>query len=64
MKSEGHEPVDLGETSPGTEDLGVGNLDKVDLVLGAEGLDELDVLGCKEKKGSTVSDEMKRWVTN
>jgi hypothetical protein len=37
--------VDLGESSPGTEDLGVGDLDEVDLVLGAEGLDELDVLG-------------------
>ena len=36
---------DLAETSPGTEDLGVTNLDEVDLVLGAEGLNELNVLG-------------------
>ena len=37
--------VDLAETSPGAEDLGVTDLDQVDLVLGAEGLNELDVLG-------------------
>ena len=37
--------VDLAETSPGTEDLRVTDLDEVDLVLGAESLDELDVLG-------------------
>lgn len=37
--------VDLAETSPGAEDLGVANLDEVDLVLSTEGLDELDVLG-------------------
>lgn len=37
--------VDFAETSPGTEDLCVTDLDQVDLVLGAEGLDELDVLG-------------------
>ena len=37
--------VDLAKTSPGTEDLGVGDLDEVDLVLGTESLDELDVLG-------------------
>jgi len=34
----------LAETSPLTEELGVGDLDQVDLVLGAESLDELDVL--------------------
>ena len=38
-------PVDLAETSPGTEDLGVTDLDEVNLVLSTEGLDELDVLG-------------------
>ena len=37
--------VDLAETSPGTENLGVTNLNKIDLVLGAEGLNELNVLG-------------------
>ena len=37
--------VELAETSPGTEDLGVSNLDEVDFVLGAESLDELDVFG-------------------
>jgi hypothetical protein len=29
-----------------SEDLGVGDLDEVDVVLGTEGLDELEVLGC------------------
>lgn len=38
-------PVDLAEPGPGAEDLWVGDLDEVDLVLGAEGLDELGVLG-------------------
>ena len=37
--------VDLAETSPGTEDLGVTDLDEVNLVLSTEGLDELNVLG-------------------
>ena len=37
--------VDLAETSPGTEDLSVTNLDEVNLVLSTEGLNELDVLG-------------------
>ena len=37
--------VDLAEAGPGTEDLGVTNLDEVDLVLGTESLNELDVLG-------------------
>ena len=41
--------VDLAETSPGTEDLGVTNLDEVDLVLSTEGLDELDVLGLRAR---------------
>ena len=39
--------VDLAETRPGAEDLGVADLDEVDLVLGAERLDELDVLGLR-----------------
>ena len=39
--------VDLAETSPGTEDLGVTDLDEVNLVLSTEGLDELDVLGLR-----------------
>ena len=37
-------PVNLAKTSPGTENLGVTDLDEVDFVLGAEGLDELEVL--------------------
>lgn len=37
--------IDLAETSPGTEDLGVSDLDKVDFVLSAERLNELNVLG-------------------
>lgn len=37
--------VDLAETGPGTEGLGVGDLEQVDLVLVAESLDELEVLG-------------------
>ena len=41
--------VDLAEASPGTEDLRVTNLNEVDLVLGAEGLDELDVLGLRAR---------------
>lgn len=36
--------VDLAETGPRAQGLGVGDLEEVDLVLGAEGLDELDVL--------------------
>jgi hypothetical protein len=36
--------TNLAETGPLTEELGVGDLDEVDLVLGAESLDELDVL--------------------
>lgn len=35
--------VDLAETSPGTQDLSVGDLDEVDLVLGTESFNELDV---------------------
>ena len=41
--------VDLAETSPGAEDLRVTDLDEVDLVLRAEGLDELDVLGLRAR---------------
>ena len=41
--------VDLAETSPGTEQLGVGDLDEVDLVLSAESLNELDVLGLRAR---------------
>ena len=37
--------VDLTETSPGAEDLGVTDLDEVDLVLGTESLNELYILG-------------------
>jgi hypothetical protein len=36
--------VNLAQTSPGAQNLGVLNLDEVDLVLGAKSLDELDVL--------------------
>ena len=37
--------VDLAETNPGAEDLGVTDLNEVNLVLSAKSLDELDVLG-------------------
>ena len=37
--------VDLAQPGPLPEHLGVADLDEVDLVLRAEGLDELDVLG-------------------
>jgi hypothetical protein len=37
--------VNLGETGPLAEDLGVRDLDELDVVLGAESLDELGVLG-------------------
>jgi hypothetical protein len=37
--------VDLGQTGPGTQDLGVGDLDEVDVVLGAQGFNQLDVFG-------------------
>ena len=36
--------VDLAQTSPGTEDLCVTDLDQIDLVFGTQGLDQLDVL--------------------
>ena len=47
--------VDLSEAGPGAEDLGVRDLDQVDLVLGAESLDELDVLGCERGGDERVS---------
>ena len=37
--------VDLAKTSPGSENLSISDLDEVNFVLGAEGLNELDVLG-------------------
>lgn len=37
--------VDLAQASPGTQHLRVTDLDQVDLVLGTESLDKLDVLG-------------------
>ena len=37
--------VDLAKTSPLTENLGVTDLDQVDLMFSAEGLNQLDVLG-------------------
>ncbi|THH14185.1 hypothetical protein EW146_g6122 [Bondarzewia mesenterica] len=40
-------PVNLAETSPGTEDLGVSDLDEGDLVGSAESLNELDILGLR-----------------
>ena len=36
--------VNFAEPSPSTEYLGVGDLDQVDFVFGAESLDELEVL--------------------
>jgi hypothetical protein len=37
--------VDLAETGPSAKNLSVTNLDEVDLVLGTESLNELDILG-------------------
>jgi len=37
--------INLAETSPGSEDLGVSDLDEVDFVFSAERFDELDVFG-------------------
>ncbi len=37
--------VDLAQAGPGSQHLGVTDFDEVDLVLRAESLDELDVLG-------------------
>jgi hypothetical protein len=37
-------PVNLAQASPCAEDLGITDLDQVDVVLSAESLDELDVL--------------------
>ena len=37
--------VNLGETGPLSEDLGVRDLDELDRVLGAKSLDQLEVLG-------------------
>ena len=37
--------IDFAEAGPGTKNLGVTDLDEVDLVLGAKSLDKLDVLG-------------------
>ena len=36
--------VDFAKTSPGTKDLSISNLDEVDFVLGAESLNELQIL--------------------
>ena len=41
--------VDLAETSPGTEDLGVTDLDERNFVRRAECLDELDVFGLRAR---------------
>lgn len=46
--------VDLGETGPLAKDLGVRDLDELDVVLGAEGLDELRVLGCTVSGGPSA----------
>jgi hypothetical protein len=37
--------VDLAQSSPSTKDLGVTDLDQIDLVFGTEGLNQLDILG-------------------
>lgn len=37
--------VNLAQTGPGTEDLGISDLDQVDVVLSAQRNNELDVLG-------------------
>ena len=37
--------IDLAESSPGSKDLGVSDLDEVDFVLSAKSFDELNVLG-------------------
>ena len=41
--------VDLAQASPGAENLCVTDLDQVDFVLRAQGLDELDVLGLRAR---------------
>ena len=41
--------VDLTQTSPGTKDLRVTDLDQVDLVLRTESFDQLDVLGLRAR---------------
>jgi hypothetical protein len=40
--------VTHGKTGPLAEDLGVRDLDELDVVLGAKSLDELEVLGCDD----------------
>lgn len=37
--------VDLAKAGPGTKNFSISNLDKVDLVLGAESLNELEIFG-------------------
>jgi len=39
--------INLAETGPGSEDLGISDFDEVDFVLSAESLNELDVLGLR-----------------
>ena len=39
--------IDFAKTGPGSEDLSISDLDQVDFVLGAESLNELDVLGLR-----------------
>ena len=51
--------IDLAETCPGTEYFGVTDLDQVDLVLGAKGLDELNVLGL----GASLDEDAKVGLT-
>ena len=40
-------PVDLAQSSPGTKDFSISDLDQVDFMLGTESLDELDVFGLR-----------------
>lgn len=51
--------IDLAQTSPGTKDLGVSDLDQVNLVLGAESFNEFDVFGL----GASLNENAKVGLT-
>ena len=52
--------IDLAQASPSTEDLGVSDLDQVDLVLSTKSFDELDVL-CL---GASLNQDAKMGLTS
>jgi hypothetical protein len=47
--------IAYSKTSPLSEDLGVRDLDELDVVLGTKSLDELEVLGCKTSSAKIPS---------